>query len=109
MLFRSENRIIDVPFIKFKDYCSSFEFDMFDFLKGHNEDIVKDIKKLVKAHIIDQTTIIPFILFKPLEIVEKHTSHSTLVYLLRIYKSISFHGDKNKYNYHSYDSYDEFH
>jgi len=48
------------------------------FLKGHNQDIVKDIRKCIKAHIVDQSTIIPFILFKPLEIVEKHKGRVTV-------------------------------
>ena len=65
-------RIIDVPFIIFKDYCYTFEFDTTDFLKGYNEGIVRDIKRTMMAHIIDENTIIPILFFNPIHIIDKH-------------------------------------
>jgi hypothetical protein len=67
-----ESMISNVPFIEFFDYCKMFEFDYENFLAGYHPGLVNGVKECVQAHIIDKSTVIPFIFFNPLELVEKH-------------------------------------
>lgn len=67
-----ESRIQDVPFIKFKDYCNTFDFPIEDFLKGSHREMVRDITKMMRTYIIDDTTVVPFLLWRPSDIIRKY-------------------------------------
>jgi hypothetical protein len=67
-----ESRIQDIPFIKFKDYCNQFDFEIADFLKGSHRETVSDITKMIRAYIIDDTTVVPFLFWRPSDIIRKN-------------------------------------
>ena len=49
-----------------------FDFDYENFLSEYPPDLVKAIKDTIKSLIIDKLTVVPYIFFRPLEIVEKY-------------------------------------